>query len=139
MDIDAEYLGKDHILRSVSRESSSELLMPLNLKQKTQLLCLRTVGEEAIVANLLEPSGQHMHQEAADEFLMSESHLLAGITVTVVLVPESDCVIGHIRDAAIRDRNTMSVAAEIADGIAKTIESLLDVRTPVSAVQAISK
>ena len=139
MHIGAEHLRKDHILRSVSRESCSELLMSLKLEEKAKFLFLGAVGKESVVAYLLESSGQYMHQEAANEFLMSESHLLAGTTVSVVLVPEGDSVISHIQDTAVRDSDTMSVTTEVADGIAISVEGLLDVRTPVSTVQPINK
>jgi DNA ligase (NAD+) len=64
---------------------------------------------------------------------------LAGTTVSVVLVPEGDSVISHIQDTAVRDSDTMSVTTEVADGIAISVEGLLDVRTPVSTVQPINK
>ena len=141
MHIGAEHLRKDHILRSVSRESCSELLMSLKLEEKAKFLFLGAVGKESVVAYLLESSGQYMHQEAANEFLMSESHLLAGTTVSVVLVPEGDQGRNQRTNLSrpIRDSDTMSVTTEVADGIAISVEGLLDVRTPVSTVQPINK
>ena len=137
MDIDAEDLGKDHIFRSVSRESCSELLMSLKFEEKAKLLFLGAVGKDAVVADLLESPRQHMHEEAANELLVRKGHLLAGITVTVVLVPERDRVICHVRDAAIGNGDSMSVASKIIDGIAASVHGFLDVGAPVSRVELI--
>jgi hypothetical protein len=111
--------------------------MPLDLEQKTEFPAFGIVGKEPEVTYLLKTSREHMHQEAANELILRKSHFLAGVVILVVLVPESDGVIGHIRDSTIGDCNTMSVAAEIIDGIAESIEGLLDVRTPVSGVELI--
>ena len=75
--------------------------MPLDLEQKTEFPAFGIVGKEAEVAYLLESSGQHMHQETANEFILRQSHLLASIMILVVLVPEGYSVISHICDATV--------------------------------------
>ena len=46
------------------------------------------IGEEAVVTDAMEPVGQHMDQEAADELVGVERHkLVAGVGLGPVILP----------------------------------------------------
>ena len=48
------------------------------------------VGEEAVVADAMEPTGQHMDQEAADELVGVERHqLVASVSLGPVIRPHA--------------------------------------------------
>lgn len=81
------------------------------------------VGEEAVAANAMETVEQYVEQEAAHELTDLEPHDFALVTATlpIVLPAETDMGLVEIEQAAIGDRDAMSVAREIGQ------EALADV------------
>ena len=81
-------------------------------------------GEQAVVADAMEPAWQHVKQEAADELVGCERHdaLPLPAVAPVVLVAEGDAGIVEGEQPAVRDGDTVRVAREIgstASGPAK--------------------
>ena len=72
-------------------------------------------GEQAVVADAVEPARQDMEQEAADELVDGESHdlLPVGIVAAVVLVAECDPGLVEAEQPPVRDCDAMGVAREI--------------------------
>jgi hypothetical protein len=74
-----------------------------------------SVGEEAVVADAMEPARQDVDQEAADELVGSQCHdLLALATLGAIVLPlEGDAVAIERDQAGVGDRDAMSVARQI--------------------------
>lgn len=47
--------------------------------------------------------------------------------------------IGDIKDAAVGDSNFVSISSQIINGVAKTVEGLLDKRAPILLIKGILK
>src|SRR5579863_3814619 len=73
-------------------------------------------GEEAVVADAVEALRRDMHQEAADELVRIERHLLVSLGAfdTIVLPLEGDTPVVEGDQAAVGDRHPMGVTREIA-------------------------
>src|SRR5580658_10387518 len=89
-----------------------------NLKQLTgtdDVLGPATIGEQAIMADAVEPVGQHVHEEAADELVDVESHLLAPVVLfgAVILPLESDPGIVERGEPAVGDGDAVGIAREV--------------------------
>jgi hypothetical protein len=70
------------------------------------------VSEEAVVANAVLPSWEHMDQEAADEFSRCQRHgsLAARPFGAVILDAEGDATLVHTDQAAVGDRNAVRIS-----------------------------
>lgn len=130
---------KDLVPWSILGESGFEVLVSLKLKQDPKELLLDRIGQESKVADLLEPFRKDMEKESADEFIPGKSHLLQRIVILIIAVTECDGFLCDIDDTAIGDRHPMGIAAQIGNGIAVSVEGLLDVGDPVGSVKIIDK
>ena len=66
----------------------------------------------------MKPSGNHMEEEAADEFLGLKGYRFQAIFVFSVPVGEGDLAVFEFEDAIIGQRHPVSVATEvIEDGL----------------------
>lgn len=136
--INAEALKKN-TLWGIGRKTCLEGLMSLKAEQDPESLLLDRACQKSEVADLLKAVGKNMHQEPADELIVGESHLLSGIAIFVVAIPEGDGMVRDLQDAGIRDGDTVSVTAKIIDGIAEAVEGLLKVDDPIGAVKIIDE
>ena len=95
------------------------------------------VGEEAVVANAMEAVGQYMKQEAAHEFADLEPHdfALSTAAIAIVLPAETDMGLVEIKQAAVGDRDAMSVAREIGQDLLGACEGLLGIDDPFGFAQ----
>src|SRR5512135_1089536 len=76
------------------------------------ILPASAVGEEPVIADTVEPSGQDMREEAAHELFGIERHgLAAGQTLGAVILPaEGDRAAVHRDEAAVGDGDPVRVA-----------------------------
>src|SRR3546814_5970950 len=74
-------------------------------------------GEQAVVADAVEPARQGVEQEAADELVSGEGHdlLAVGGALAIILVTEGDSGIVEADEAAVRYRNAVGVAGQIGE------------------------
>jgi hypothetical protein len=74
------------------------------------------ISEQAIMADAVEPAGQHVDEEAADELVDRECHHLAPLVLigAVILPFESDAGIIEPDEATVVDGDTMGVARQIS-------------------------
>ena len=134
--INAEALKKN-TLWGIGRKTCLEGLMSLKAEQDPESLLLDRACQKSEVTDLLKAFGKDMHQEPADELIMGDSHLFSGIAIPVVAIPEGNGMVRDLKDAGIRDGDTMGVATKVIDGIAEAVEGFLDVGAPVSSVELV--
>src|SRR3546814_18690667 len=74
-------------------------------------------GEEAVVADAVEPARQGVEKKAADELVGPKGHdlLPSGTGLAVVLVAEGDPGFVEPEEAAVRYRNAVGVAREVSE------------------------
>ena len=89
------------------------------------------VGEQPVVADADEAFGKDVEEEATEELVDGDVEDLDSMTVGVVPVAECDAVILHPQDPAVRERNAMRVAAEVAEHALGSREGGLGVDDPV--------
>lgn len=77
-----------------------------------------------------------MLHKSANELAAGNGDILQ-IPGSVVAGRKGHIGLGHGLDASICDGNAMSIPAKVIDGIAKTVESLLDVGAPLGFVKVV--
>ena len=80
-----------------------------------------------------------MHKETADKFHVCESYCFSWVSGLLASCREGCFRIIHRDDAAVGDRDLMCVSSEIFDRVAKSVECLLDVWTPVFLIKGVPK
>src|ERR1700674_51582 len=82
------------------------------LTRPREFLGARAVGEEAVMADAMEPARQHVGQEAADELVGCECHDLLPLASlgAIVLALEGDAVAVECDQAGVGDGDAMCVA-----------------------------
>ena len=78
-----------------------------------------------------------MHQVAPDEFHICQGDRPACSTGSSASGRKSHLLFIYGQDAAVRYGDLMGIPAQIFNGVAKTIESFFDVRTPVLFIKRI--
>ena len=94
-----------------------------------------TVRQEAKRADANEAAGQHMQQEAAQEFWRREGHHSFVIAVGIISPAESDLVIGEGYQAMVGDSDAMGVAGEVAEDMMGTAEGWFGIDDPLVTKQ----
>jgi len=75
-----------------------------------QLLFAVSIAQEPVIANAVEPTGENMEKESADELLGRESHALLLIVVSVIAPVELNLPVLDIYDSMIGNRDPVCVA-----------------------------
>jgi hypothetical protein len=88
------------------------------------------VGEEAVVADADEALGQHVEQEAADEFGKGEGQS-SRPTAAVVFEAEGDRGVIDVKQPVVRDGDAVGVPGEVLQDVLGTVEGWLCVDDPV--------
>lgn len=109
-------------------------LMTKNGAAKGKLGGAVAVGHEAEVADAVEPVGQRMKKEAANELVGPELHDFCCAVLAIVLPGKGDMIVVESDDPAVGDRNAMGVAAEIGQDLCGVAEGSLGVDDPVDAL-----
>lgn len=79
--------------------------------------------------------GQHMQEKAAQELSGSDSHHLLCAAMRIVLPLKSNALAIESAEAVIRDRDTVRVAAEIAEYLHRAAERRFRINHPAPHVQ----
>ena len=80
------------------------------------------------------PLGEHMKEEAAQELVSGKSHNALPSAMRIVLPAEGDMFSIEGEDAVVGDGDAVGVAAEIAQHVLGTAQSLLGIHDPVLAM-----
>ena len=89
-------------------------------------------GEQAIVADAMEPARQAVQQEAADELVGAERHHLLTVWrgAAIILVAERDAALAEPEETAVRDGDPVGVARQIGEHGLGTGERRLGIDHP---------
>jgi hypothetical protein len=101
------------------------------LPAEGELLCAIAIGEEAEIANALEPAGQYVQEEAADEFVSTERHRLVPIAIAIILSAKRDPAVTDIGQAIVGDGDTVRVPSDILEDFFRSGKGSLGVDHPV--------
>jgi len=93
------------------------------------------VGQEAVIADVLEARWQGVLQEAADELLGGDGHHLGFAAVAVIFPLEGDLAVFQDEQAAVGNGDAVSVAAEIFEHVLGSTERCLGVDHPFGISQ----
>ena len=93
---------------------------------------MRRTGEQAVVANAMEPAWQNVKQEAADELVDAERHDLLAVRAiaAIVLVAEGDAGRVESEQPPVRDGDAVGIARELGEHGFGTGEGRLGVDHP---------
>ena len=101
------------------------------LPAQDELLCAIAIGEEAEVANALESIGQHVKEEAADEFVSIERHRLVLAVMAIIFPAKRDLAVIDIEQAIVGDGDTVRVPRDIVEDLVRPSEGFFGVDHPV--------
>jgi hypothetical protein len=93
------------------------------------------IGEETIMADAVEPVGQAVQQEAADELVRIERHQAGRVAMTIVAPAESHARRIGADQAAVGDGDPVGVAAEIGQHMFGRSEGRLGINDPALGPQ----
>ena len=103
-----------------------------------QALFAEAVGQQAVVADAHEASGQHVEEEAAQELAGVERHDALLAAVGIIPPAEVDALAVEGDQAVVGDGDAMGVAAEIAQHMFRSAEGRLGIDDPVLVVQLVA-
>ena len=93
--------------------------------------CPVAIGQQAVAADVLEAVGQHVQQEAADEFVSLEGHGLRCVGVFIVFPPEGDVAVVEADQPVVRNGDAMGIAAQVVEHVPGVAERRLRVDHPL--------
>lgn len=111
--------------------------MALKGKDPFQVFAFIAIIEETVITDLLETGWEYMHQVPPYE--LSALQCDYSLRFAVFFSPGGKCHLMFIygKNTAVGYGNLMCVSAKVLDGIAKAVESLFDVWTPVFFIEEI--
>ena len=86
--------------------------------------------------NTVKPVGQSVKQEATDELVMGQSHDLVLVVVPIVLPVEANETVNVVDQAAVRDRYTVRIAAQVSQDLLRSAEGWLGVDDPFDVFES---
>lgn len=113
--------------------------MSLNSEDQFQVFAFAPVIQESIVTDLLKTCRKYMHQISEDEFCIVQRNDPAWITRFPATCGKSHFFVINVQDPAVGNGNLMRISAKILDRVAESVESFLDIRTPVFFVKIITE
>ena len=89
-----------------------------------------SVGQKTEVTHAHEAIGDHVKQEAADEFVGIEGHGLFSVAIFSVSVTEGDFFVVGREDPLIGQRHAVGVAAEVVEDMDRRSERFFGIDDP---------
>jgi hypothetical protein len=112
------------LARRLGRRAMQELSAP------SKFLLSVAIGEKAIIADPLEPFGQNVKQEAADELLGREFHGFVAVVVAVIPPLEPNFVVVEVKQAVVGDGDAMRILRNVAENLFRPGKWSLGVHHP---------
>lgn len=109
----------------------------LKLKDPFEVESFHPVVQEAVVADLLEASGEDMQEVAPDEFRAVQGNSAFRVARLFASGGKGNLILREVKDAAVGDGDPVGIAAQIFNGIVEAVKSLLNVGAPVFCVKAV--
>lgn len=100
------------------------------LAASRQKLVFKTVGKEAVMADVKKAVRQNMLEEATDEFLSEKNVRLAPVAVTAITIAIMHFAVPASKDAVIADRHAMSITPQVVQQLAWAGKRCLGVDYP---------
>ena len=100
-----------------------------------QQLFAEAVGEQAVVTDAHEASGQNMEEEAAQELLGIEGHDALLVAVGMIPPKETDALTVEGGEAVVGDGHAMGIAAEMTQDMSRATEGRAGINVPVLVAQ----
>ena len=97
------------------------------------------IGQQAVTADVFEAGGQHMQQEAADEFVGLKRHGLRCSGMFVVFPLEGDVAVVEADQPVVGYGYAVGVAAQIVDHVSGVAEGRLRIDHPLSLCRGCEK
>jgi len=91
------------------------------------------------VTDAHKPVRQDVQQEAANELVGVQSHRAQLIGIAVVPPTEGDFVVVDVQQPMVRDRHSMSVAAEVVEHLCGAAERSLGIDDPIDRANGVQK
>jgi len=95
-------------------------------------------AEQAVIANLVEPFGQHMLQKPADEFRGRQAGG-SPLPSARVFVAEADSALIDLRNPAVGDGHPVDIAPQVVQDLLAPLRSRLAIHHPVFVPQGLRK
>src|ERR1051326_5897521 len=100
-----------------------------------QVVLVAAAGKEAVVANALKASGQHVAEEAAQELVGRERHDLADVASGAVAIVEDYLAVRAREQAGVADGDALGVMTQVVEQFLRTGEGGFAVDDPRQATQ----
>jgi hypothetical protein len=101
------------------------------LPTQSELLCPIAIGEEAEIANTLEPVGKHVKEEPTDEFVSTKRHRLVSVAIAIILPAKLNLAVIDIEQAIVGNGDAVRVPNDILEDFFWSGERSLGVNHPV--------
>jgi len=101
--------------------------------------CPIAIGQQAVTANVLEPVGQYMQQEAPDEFVDCQRHGLVCGPVFAILPSKRDIVAVEADEPIVGDGHTMGLATQIIEHVSGVAEGRFCIDHPLGLCRECEK
>jgi hypothetical protein len=101
------------------------------LPAQNELLCPIAIGEEAEIANTLEPVGKYVKQEPTDEFVSAKRHRLDVVAIAIILPAKLNLAVIDIEQAIVGDGDAMRVSCDILEDFFRPGKGSLGVDHPI--------
>ena len=101
------------------------------LPAQRELLCPIAIGEEAVIANTLEPVGKNVKQEPTDELVGAKRHRLVAVVMSIILPAKLNLAVIDIKQAIIGDGDAVRIPCDILEDVVRSGEGPLGVNHPV--------
>jgi len=101
--------------------------------------CFPSVGKQAVMPDFHEAGRQDMHEEAPDKLESVDSHGFPSVVVFVIAPPEGDLIALDIKDAVVRNGDTMGITAEVLNDGGGRFERRLAINDPFFVVAEIKQ
>ncbi len=101
------------------------------LPAQSELLCPIAIGEEAEIANTLEPVGKYVKQEPTDEFVSAERHRLVTVAIAIIFPAKLNRAVIDIEQAIVGDGDAVRVSCNILEDLLRSGEGALRVDHPI--------
>ena len=87
------------------------------------------------MANPLEPAGQHMQQETADELIGTECHGLGPVAMPAILPAKGDLTVIGADQPMVGNDHAMGITAQVLQDLLGATEGGLGIDDPVGVAQ----
>ena len=105
------------------------------LSTKREFVCAMAVGEQTVVPNAVEAVRENVEQEATDELAGFQRHDCALSVLSIIFPTEANLPVRDREQPTVANRDTMRVARQISEDLARTCKRTFGVDHPLGLAQ----